>query len=254
MTPYYDKDGVTLYAGDAIAVLQSLPDASVDAVVTDPPYSSGGAFRSDRMGDTTSKYVQTGVAIARPDFGGDNRDQRSYLAWCAIWLAECLRVAKPGSPICVFSDWRQLPVTTDAVQAGGWIWRGIVPWNKTEATRPQMGRFRAQCEYVVWGSAGPMPQRTDVGVLPGFFEAGILQAEKLHLTGKPVSVMREIVRVSPPPRRCLGPVCGQRDHLPCGMARGPAGHRHRAQRGVLADCREAPARRPLAVQPLREGV
>jgi DNA modification methylase len=36
--PYYDEGGVTLYHGDCREVLRALPDASVDAVITDPPY------------------------------------------------------------------------------------------------------------------------------------------------------------------------------------------------------------------------
>ena len=36
--PYYADDGVTLHHGDALAVLSSLPDASVDCIVTSPPY------------------------------------------------------------------------------------------------------------------------------------------------------------------------------------------------------------------------
>ena len=36
--PYYEDDWVTLYGGEALSVLASLPTASVDAIVTDPPY------------------------------------------------------------------------------------------------------------------------------------------------------------------------------------------------------------------------
>ncbi len=114
--------------GEALAVLRSLPDASVDAVLTDPPYSSGGFTRGDRQQDTTSKYVQSGTLIERPDFAGDTRDQHSFRYWEALWMAECLRIVKPGSPLCVFTDWRQLAATTDALQAGGWIYRGILVW------------------------------------------------------------------------------------------------------------------------------
>lgn len=38
MTPYYQDDAVTLYHGDALAVLADLPDASADCIVTSPPY------------------------------------------------------------------------------------------------------------------------------------------------------------------------------------------------------------------------
>lgn len=38
MTPFYATESVTVYHGDCLDVLATLPDASVDAVVTDPPY------------------------------------------------------------------------------------------------------------------------------------------------------------------------------------------------------------------------
>ncbi|MDP2794373.1 MAG: hypothetical protein Q8O25_09895 [Sulfurisoma sp.] len=56
----------------------------------------------------------------------------------------------------VFSDWRQIPVTTDAMQAAGVTWRGIAVWDKTGGARPYKGGFRSQAEYIVWGSKGPL--------------------------------------------------------------------------------------------------
>lgn len=55
MRPYYEHGGVTIYHGDALAVLASLC-APIDLLLTDPPYSSGGAFRGDRTSPTTMKY------------------------------------------------------------------------------------------------------------------------------------------------------------------------------------------------------
>jgi site-specific DNA-methyltransferase (adenine-specific) len=208
MRPYYDCDGITIYHGEALEVLADLPEASVDALVTDPPYSSGGQYRGDRMVDTQSKYVQTGMAVDRADFAGDNRDQRSYHYWCALWLSRALDIAKPGSPACLFTDWRQLPITTDALQAGGWVWRGIVGWDKTEQVRPTMGRFASQMEFIVWGSAGAMPLERGVGCLPGVFRYNILQADKFHQTGKPTKLMQDLLRIVPPEGKVLDPFMG----------------------------------------------
>ena len=38
-TPYYTDERVVLHHGDCLDVLAAMPDASVDAIVTDPPYS-----------------------------------------------------------------------------------------------------------------------------------------------------------------------------------------------------------------------
>lgn len=219
MKPYYDDGkGIVIYHGDALAVLASLPDASVDMVATDSPYSSGGQMRGDRMQDTSAKYQNSEDRGSLPEFAGDTRDQRAYGYWCALWLVECLRVAKVGAPICLFTDWRQLPVTTDALQAGGWVWRGIVPWNKTEAARPQKGRFRAQCEYVVWGSKGPMP--VEGPALPGFFEKYLPARQKTHIAEKPEEIMREIVAICPPGGVVLDPFIGSGPTLAAARATG----------------------------------
>jgi hypothetical protein len=160
--------GWELALGDCVPWLRSLPRGSVDALVTDPPYSSGGAFRGDRVkGSANGKYLDDADANAYPEFAGDARDQLSWIAWCSIWLADALRACREGAPVVVFSDWRQVPAMSLALQAAGWVWRGIVPWDKGEGCRPVPGRFRAQAEYALWGSKGPMPLDRGVFPIPG---------------------------------------------------------------------------------------
>ncbi len=41
MTPYFEQDGVTLYHGDNVQTMrEAIPDASIDLVVTSPPYDN----------------------------------------------------------------------------------------------------------------------------------------------------------------------------------------------------------------------
>ncbi len=197
-----------LYRGDCLDFLYSLPDACADALITDPPYSSGGLHIGARQRSTSEKYQLTQTKKQYADFQGDHRDQRGHLAWCVLWLSQCHRILKTGAPICLFSDWRQVPITTDALQAAGFTWRGITVWDKTEMGRPSMGRFRAQAEYVVWGSKGPMPQDRGVGVLPGVYRHPIHPKDKLHLTGKPVPLMADLVKICAPGGTILEPFAG----------------------------------------------
>ena len=199
----------TVKCGDSLSLLAALPDESVDGVLTDCPYSSGGMTRGDRGIDPHKKYVSSdSPACGLGAFEGDTRDQRSWGFWCSLWYAECHRVTREGGVLCTFTDWRQLPATTDAVQAGGWVWRGIVPWNKTEASRPQKGRFRAQCEYIVFGTRGPHAvYGDDAPCLPGFYTVAAPR-ERFHITQKPVELMQELVRLVPSGGIVLDPFAG----------------------------------------------
>ena len=207
--PYYEDESVTLHQGNALQVLASLPTQSVDALITDPPYSSGGMVRSDRTQSTTTKYVSSDSSNRTlAEFSGDSRDQRSYSYWSALWLEEARRAVRVGGVAAVSTDWRQLPATTDALQAGGWIWRGIVPWYKP-AARPMPNRFTASCEYVVWGSNGPMATEMVAGAktLPGFYQASPPR-ERDHQTQKPLDVMRSLVRIASDGGTILDPFAG----------------------------------------------
>lgn len=211
MKAIFETESCTLYRGDAMRVLMSFPDHYVDAVVTDPPYSSGGMTRADRNQGTTTKYTLNGTNRKFPEFHGDNRDQRSFIRWASLWLAECWRVTKPGGYLLCFTDWRQLPSMTDAIQAGGWVWRGIVPWDKTEGSKPQMGWFRAQAEYVLTASKGSMGKEDDRAVrkcLPGVFRESVRASEKHHTTGKPVALMQRLLEVVPDRGVVLDPFSG----------------------------------------------
>lgn len=198
----------TLYLGDCLEVLPGLD--GVDAVITDPPYSSGGMVRGDRMTSTRTKYQSTTVLTEHPEFTGDNRDQRGFVAWASLIFMHAMAATKPGGCVALFSDWRQLPSMTDAIQAAGWVWRGIVPWDKVNA-RPQPDRFRAQCEYVVWGSNGHRAFEMSDGAQ---YHPGIIRepppniSERQHSTQKPVGVMEVLCKIAPRGGVVLDPFMG----------------------------------------------
>lgn len=200
------SDHVTLFHGDALSVLTTLPAASVGAVLTDPPYSSGGVTLGARQADPAQKYQQSGTKRQYPPMLGDAKDQRSWTMWCTLWLSECWRIAREGAPLMVFTDWRQLPALTDAIQAAGWMWRGVVTWDK-RAGRPMLGRFRQQCEYVVFGTKGRFdaPSRA---CLPGVYAHSVNPARKVHLTSKPVGLITDLLRVTREDADVLDPFMG----------------------------------------------
>jgi len=202
--PYYSDSSVVIYHGESLEVIPQL--SGIAGVVTDPPYSSGGAFRGDRTMATLTKYVSSDAAdqLRLSNFSGDNRDQRSFLAWSALWLTAALHASTPGAAVMVFIDWRQLPTMTDAIQAGGWVWRGIGTWWKP-GIRMQRGRLSGSAEYVVYGTAGPT---LDHDGAPQNVIACAPEDEKLHIAQKPEPVVAWASAVVPPGGPILDPFMG----------------------------------------------
>ena len=209
MTLLYKSASSTLYTGDALSVLRDLPAASLDAVIADPPYSSGGTTSADRTGQTArGKYVSTNATHTLPDFEGDQRDQRSYTLWSTLWLIEALRLTRPRGVCLVFTDWRQLPATSDALQAAGWIWRGLVVWHKPGA-RPHKGRFANAAEYLVWGSNGHLGAQSEAPCLPGVYSVTSPRGdERIHITQKPLLLIRQLIGITAVGATVLDPFMG----------------------------------------------
>lgn len=205
MKPYFQSDDVTIYHADALEVLPELEGLA--GVLTDPPYSSGGAFRGDRVNATLAKYVTTGsVAQGLDDFTGDNRDQRSFFAWSTLWSSAARRACIPGGAFVSFIDWRQLPTMTDVVQAGGWIWRGLGTWHKP-GIRMQRGGFSYSAEYLVYGTNGPKLDHD--GARQNVFAcAPIAAVEKEHIAEKPLPVIAWALGPIPPGGPVVDPFMG----------------------------------------------
>lgn len=61
-----------LYLGDCLDVMRTMPDNSIDCVVTSPPYWKGFEYEA---------YFNS---------------YKQYLDWCKLWLAETKRLLKPN--------------------------------------------------------------------------------------------------------------------------------------------------------------
>ena len=191
-------DRARLYCGDCFRVLEELQEREVDGVIIDPPYSSGGTFSTMRKGNTYKKYCRSGSEFGKDkSFTGDNMDMRSFTLFLREVLFSARLKTKDQGVCCVFIDFRNLPAVADALQMAGWIWRGIAVWDK-KSSRPQMGRFKNQCEYIVWGSNGDLPLERGVGVLDGLFSYGnVPTAKRYHQTEKPLALMKQVVEIVP---------------------------------------------------------
>jgi DNA modification methylase len=101
MALHYEDGQITLHHGDCREVLASLPDCSVDSVVTDPPYELG--------------------------FMGKAWDG-SGIAYSVEMWAEVLRVLKPGGHLCAFGGTRTYHRMACAIEDAGFEIRDSLHW------------------------------------------------------------------------------------------------------------------------------
>ena len=129
MTPYYTDDLVTLYHGDCLDVLAGLPDESVDAVITDPPYD----MTVNKKGGTgeASPNVNSPAGRSRISTGGGFMGKE----WDATGIAfrpdvwrEVLRVLKPGGHLLAFGAPRTYHRMAVAIEDAGFEVRDSLMW------------------------------------------------------------------------------------------------------------------------------
>lgn len=125
LAPIDTTQRCALVQADCFDVIGALPPESIDVLITDPPYSSGGLHSIQRKQRAKVKYELSNTTNERADFDGDQRDQRAWTSWCADWLRRCRAALKHDAIVAVFCDWRQQPSLTDALQQADFIWRGV---------------------------------------------------------------------------------------------------------------------------------
>jgi hypothetical protein len=93
---------VTLHLGDCLNVLRTLPDASVDAVVTDPP---------------------AGISFMGKEWDHHKGGRAHWVAWMVFRMAEARRVIRPGGYALVWALPRTSHWTALAMEEAGWTIR-----------------------------------------------------------------------------------------------------------------------------------
>jgi len=167
---------VQLYLGDCLEVMRSMPDKSVDAVITDPPYSSGGFQEA-------GKSVGSIGTRQKVQIHGDVLSTRGYLR-----LLTRMFQSTNADEFFVFTDWRMWINTFDAMEDGGIRVRNMLVWDKM---RMGMGLpWRSQHELIAYGKRTPAQNITGKhGNVLSFPRTGNIN----HPTEKPVELIKHLL-------------------------------------------------------------
>lgn len=121
---------VTLYPGDCLEVLASMPENSIDSAVMDPPYHLTSIV--ERFGPDDAKPTKadgaTGVyKRSAAGFMGKQWDGGDIAFQVETWHA-VLRVLKPGGYLLAFASTRGFGRMSVAIEDAGFITHPLIAW------------------------------------------------------------------------------------------------------------------------------
>src|SRR5271170_3634094 len=158
--------------GDCISVLKGLKPASVDFVLTDPPYLV-------RYQSRDGKRVHN----------DDNA------AWLHPAFAQIYRVLRPGSYCVSFYGWNRVDRFVAAWSAAGFRIVGHLVFRKQYASGGKLLRYSHECAYLL-AKGNVMPPSKPIADVIDWKYTG----NQLHPTQKPVSSLRPLIEAFCPAR------------------------------------------------------
>lgn len=178
--PWSDR----LLHGDCINLMQRMPEASIDLILTDPPYLVDYRSRDGRR------------------FQNDNPDDAG---WLPTAFAQMYRILKPGSLCVSFYGWHRADTFLSAWKTAGFRLVGHIVWHKHYASRTGLTRATHEAAYLLAKGKPRQPGQAIPDVLPW----GTYTGNRLHPCQKPVAAFEPVIEAfSRPGELVLDPFAG----------------------------------------------
>jgi DNA modification methylase len=167
------------YLGNALDILPTLPDESVDCIITDPPYGIN--------------YMSRSHSLPLTKIAGDKGDEAYSLLDRVLAIAQ--RKLKPDRHIYIFTNWQAFEGMAPIVRKYFKL-KGALAWIKNNRTRGDLkGNYGYQYEMVLFAHKGRR-------WLLGKRDSDVLHFDKVppqamqHPTEKPVKLLEYLIEKS----------------------------------------------------------
>lgn len=192
----YNKDSY-IVNGDCLEVLKTIPDESVDCILTDPPYNLG-LFMHNR---------NTNLAKMRDNqFAYAGWDNIEYEEWCSNmreFFKECSRILKPKGTLISFMSIIKVESFIRFAEEVGFYYKTTGIWHKKNPMPRNMNlQFVNSTESWVYfinrGTSGTF--HNNGKVVHDYLESSVTPlSEKKHgkhPTQKPLSIMKQLINLT----------------------------------------------------------
>lgn len=150
--PHRTIGNASLYLGDCLDVLASLPESSVDMIFADPPYNlSNGGY---------TVHAGRRVSVDKGEWD-KSRGVVEDFEFHYKWIEACRRVLKPNGTIWISGTYHSIYACGYALQLQGWRILNDIAWYKPNAA-PNLGcrMFTASHETLIWASLSKKARHT----------------------------------------------------------------------------------------------
>lgn len=175
---------IQLFKGDCLEVMKLIPDGSVDAIITDPPYNIAQKNNFTSMG-------RRGIDFGEWDKGFDLFSYIDLLP----------RICSKDANLVIFNDWKNVGEIAKYARDKGFEIKDMLRWEKSNPMpRNRDRRFVVDYEVAIWLTASKKSKwvfnrQSDNYDRPLFRGALVPQSEKTeHTTQKPLWLMETIIK------------------------------------------------------------
>ncbi|MCY4490434.1 MAG: DNA methyltransferase [Thaumarchaeota archaeon] len=177
--------------------LKQLPK-SVDVILTDPPYSSGGWQEATKLGKSS-----VGTLSAQPSNNPITNDGQSTRGYISM-MKQIYNTVK-AKHLFLFGDWKMWPYNVDTAEPMGYVVKNMLVWYK-EGLGPGMSHFRPQHELIMWATSNKA--ENGKGSKTGNVFNCARSGNKHHPSEKPVPLLLNILSAIPDIKTVYDPFLG----------------------------------------------
>ncbi len=187
--------------GDCIEEMKKLPENSVDAIITDPPYNWSHKNKIDRI-KMNKKSIKRRKAVSM-DFGKwDYQSDKELMEFTERWIKEGMRILKDTGCFYVFYSKEEIIYLKKAIEKYGGYWKSEIIWHKTNPVPNFRKRsYTSSIEAIGYAVKNKGKFKFNFKTqkeMHNFLESGICQGKERtkHPTQKPLWIIEHFLEVS----------------------------------------------------------
>ncbi|NRD28857.1 site-specific DNA-methyltransferase [Lactobacillus brevis] len=190
------KKTYRLIKGDCLLSMKSMPDNSVDLILTDPPYNIG-KFMQNRQANLNRMRQNFFVGA-----GWDNGEYTEWIKNMSLFFKEAHRILKKKGTLLTFMSALKVESIVDVANAAGFYYKTTGIWHKTNPMPRNMNlHFVNSNESWIYfindGKTGIF--NNDDKLELDFIQTGVTSSSEKkygkHPTQKPVALMQHFVKL-----------------------------------------------------------